>query len=174
MMEQAYKHSHSWSERRRHPRLNIALLNLTTSVRTAITDEVLMAHLVDISLGGCCIALPAAEAHRLQENGACLCALRVGIAGYPCEYRAAVIARRGDDSGAMQLIHLRFNNVTKQACNLLARWIAHLDRQVRQLEEVGALAPELGCVPDVSAPVRLDAVISRAQMSDFENLKVAV
>jgi hypothetical protein len=83
------------SQRRRHPRFIVAALGVTIAVRSLLGDEQVRARLINVSLGGCCIALPAAQAQTLVECGACRCALPVGIARYPIDYTAAVVGWRG-------------------------------------------------------------------------------
>ena len=124
-------------ERRKHPRLTVTTLGATMRVRATLSGEQFTARLVDVSLGGCCIALPAAQARTLQDNGACVCALPVGIAGYPLEYAAAVVARRGEEAEPEHSVHLCFNGVTLHTSNLLVRWIASLSSRVRALDAGG-------------------------------------
>src|SRR2546421_11644674 len=53
------------AERRRHPRVQVTALGVPLAVRAILSGEQVTAHLVDVSLGGCCIAVPAAHAQTL-------------------------------------------------------------------------------------------------------------
>jgi hypothetical protein len=116
------------SERRRHPRFIVTALGVTIAVRPLLGEAQVTARLIDVSLGGCCIALPAAQAQALVDSGACRCALPVGIARYPVDYAATVVGwRRPDrDRDREHYVHLCFNRVSPHQSNLLARWIATL------------------------------------------------
>jgi c-di-GMP-binding flagellar brake protein YcgR len=114
------------SQRRRHPRFIVAALGVTIAVRSLLGAEQVRARLINVSLGGCCIALPAAQAQTLVESGACRCALPVGIARYPIDYTAAVVGWRGRYPDREHYVHLCFNRVSPHQSTLLARWIATL------------------------------------------------
>jgi hypothetical protein len=96
-------------------------LGMTIAVRTLLSAEQVTACLIDVSLGGCCIALPAAQAQALVDSGACRCVLPVGIAHYPIEYAAAVVGWRERDMDREHDVHLCFNPVSLHQSNLLAR-----------------------------------------------------
>lgn len=121
-------------ERRRFPRYRIGMLDLMIDVRTTLSGDHVQARLVDVSLGGCCLALPGVQATLLQDNGACVCALPVGVAGYPLEYAAAVVARRGEDAALEHFVHLSFNHLSLHSSNLLARWIGEVAARARRAE----------------------------------------
>jgi PilZ domain len=116
------------SGRRRHPRFIVTALGVTIAVRSLLGDDQVRARLINVSLGGCCIALPAAQAQTLVDSGACRCALPVGIARSPIDYPAAVVGwRRPDpDRDREHYVHLCFNHVSEHQSTLLARWIAML------------------------------------------------
>jgi hypothetical protein len=96
-------------------------LGMTIAVRTLLSAEQVTARLIDVSLGGCCIALPAAQAQTLVDSGACRCVLPVGIAHYPIEYAAAAVGWRERDMDREHDVHLCFNPVSLHQSNLLAR-----------------------------------------------------
>ena len=125
-MEGPSTHESAGSERRRHPRFIVTGLGMTIAVRTLLGGERVTARLIDVSLGGCCIRLPATQAQTLVDNGACRCALPVGIAHYPIEYAAAVVGRRERDTNHEHHVHLCFNRVSPHQNNLLARWLTTL------------------------------------------------
>jgi len=125
-MEGPSRHESAGSARRRHPRFIVTGLGVTIAVQTLRSDEQVTARLIDVALGGCCIALPAAQAQSLVDSGVCRCALPVGIAHYPIEYAAAVVCWRRRDTDRGHYVHLCFNPVSLQQSNLLARWIATL------------------------------------------------
>jgi PilZ domain len=124
-MEGPSRHESAGSERRRHPRFIVTGRSVTIAVQT-LSDEQVTARLIDVSLGGCCIALPAAQAQTLVDSGACRCALPVGIAHYPIEYAAAVMGWGPRGTDREHDVHLCFTPVSLHQSNLLARWIATL------------------------------------------------
>jgi c-di-GMP-binding flagellar brake protein YcgR len=125
-MERPGTHESVGSERRRQPLFIVPALGVTIAVRTLLGDEQVTARLIDVSRGGCCIALPAAQAQTLVDNGACRCALLVRLAHYLIEYAAAVVDRRGRDMDREHYVHLCFNRVSAHHRNLLTRWLTTL------------------------------------------------
>ena len=116
------------SEHRQHPRFIVTALGMTIAVRSLLGDDQVRARLINVSLGGCCIALPAAQAQTLVDSGACRCALPVGIGRSSVDYPAAVAGwRRPDpDRDREHYVHLCFNRVSPHQSTLLARWMATL------------------------------------------------
>jgi hypothetical protein len=125
-MEGPSTHKSAACERRRHPRFIVAGRGVTIAVQALLGDGQVMARLIDVSLGGCCIALPAAQAQSVVDSGVCRCALPVGIAHFPVEYAAAVVGWGRRDMDRERYVHLCFNPMSLHQSNLLARWIATL------------------------------------------------